>query len=139
MINTAKLTCALFLAFPSLAIAAKPTAHRRLSPPVAFQCESVESELVGCASVPPDLPSPQTQESSRSNKLSLLGENELSGSEDLGTYALRRPSRTGLNPAMLASHEAFAQIRRVELFLKSGPASRGDLRVIEAQNPDLPK
>jgi hypothetical protein len=41
-----------------------------------------------------------------------------------------------INTAMLAALQSEAQLRRVELFLKSGAAQDGDLRVVQAGHPD---
>jgi|GEM_PF-3921604 len=70
-----------------------------------------------------------------SNEPSLLTATELEG----GAVATAMPEpirMRRLNSAMLAALEAEAQVRRVELFLKSGPAQTGDLRVVQTGKPD---
>ena len=67
--------------------------------------------------------------------VSLLTQNELQG----GAVETRSwpfgSGRGSVNTAMLAASETEAQVRRVEMFLKSGPAQTGDLRVVETAKP----
>lgn len=66
------------------------------------------------------------------NESSLLTPNELEG----GALVVEAPLSSGarhVNTAMLAALQAQDQLRRVELFLKSGSAQSGDLRVVEAR------
>ncbi len=115
----------------------------------SFDCESESGELVGCASLPPeakDVAPAQDQAPIRKapamatarakNQISLLMRSELSGADSTPSPhpLVSGDSSTGsVNPAMLAAVETEAQLRRVELFLKSGPASHSNLRVVETQ------
>lgn len=115
-----------------------------------FDCVSEDGQLVGCASLPTEARESTPVESSMTaprvatpvpgremNKISLLTRTELSGGAVAPPRRARSvndvgPVRGRLNSAMLAAFRNEAQIRRIELFLKSGVASSGDLRVVEA-------
>lgn len=77
---------------------------------------------------------------SAANKMSLVTEAELSGAAVPSPRAtFVSPSKYSINTAMLTAVETEAQLRRVELYLKSGPAQNGDLRVVETGKPDQVK
>jgi hypothetical protein len=69
------------------------------------------------------------------NENSLLTTVELEGGALTPSRAPNLQNRK-VNSAMLAAIEADAQIRRIELSLKSGPAQSGDLRVVQSGKPD---
>lgn len=69
------------------------------------------------------------------NETSLLTATELEGGA-LATEPAPRVRTRRVNSAMLAAIEAEAQLRRVELILKSGPAQNGDLRVVQTGHPE---
>ncbi len=69
------------------------------------------------------------------NETSLLTSVELEGGA-LTPSTEPNLQKRKVNTAMLAALEADAQIRRIELTLKSGPAQNGDLRVIQTGKPD---
>ena len=104
-----------------------------------LECDSEAGELIACASIPPDAPESAIgpSRSTAISKTSLISREDLSGAlVDSSMHSRVQPLRRGqINSAMLASLEAEAQVRRIELFLKSGPAASGDLRVVEIGKP----
>jgi hypothetical protein len=67
------------------------------------------------------------------NETSLLTATELEGGALTPESAPKVRTRR-VNSAMLAALVAEAQLRRIELILKSGPAQSGDLRVAQANH-----
>ncbi len=113
--------------------------------PTSLDCESESGELIGCVSLPSDSPfksraeQPKIIDSRPTNRISLLTRDELNGREIAPAKMLVTSAHGKINPAMLAAVEAQNQLQRVELFLKTGPASSGDLRTIEIGKPSKPR
>lgn len=119
----------------------------------AFDCEKPSAEEVLCLSVPPDAPekSLSVTPGSSTKPSGLVTSHDLSGAAlSLENEFIADESMSPANAAELARNDIDTeasrsgrrvneQMRLLEVFLKSGPASRGDLTVITTGRRDVEK